>query len=352
MLASLFASLRGKKPAVSVAARLAAAMAAYDENELEHAEAEFVGIAEADPGNVQARLYAGLCAYRRGDATLALSRFVQGRVLDPRNHRGWTLEAQALAALGRSEEAIECCRAAIELAPNLTPAHQLWSALELPGEPYGALLPRLHELLRPATYLEIGVFEGRSFQFVRPETLAVGIDPEPALAFPVPARGRIIATTSDEFFATHDVLAEFGGQPVMLGFIDGMHWFEYALRDFINLERVASPDGTILIHDCYPINRVSAARERQTLFWSGDVWKTVLILKKYRPDLRVHTLALQPTGLGVVRALDPRSVVLSENYAAIVAEFMAVDYGVLDADKPAALNRFPNDWDRIRALFA
>ena len=37
--------------------------------------------------------------------------------------------------------------------------------------------------------------------------------------------------TSDEFFARNDVGAELGGLPVDLAFIDGMHHFEFALRD-------------------------------------------------------------------------------------------------------------------------
>jgi hypothetical protein len=35
----------------------------------------------------------------------------------------------------------------------------------------------------------------------------------------------------------------------------------------------------------------------------------------------------------------------------ITKEFMALDFGALDADKPAALNLVPNEPQRIRALF-
>jgi hypothetical protein len=37
------------------------------------------------------------------------------------------------------------------------------------------------------------------------------------------------------------VRALLGGLPVELGFIDGMHLFEFALRDFMNLERLCTP---------------------------------------------------------------------------------------------------------------
>jgi len=129
-----------------------------------------------------------------------------------------------------------------------------------------------------------------------------------------------------------------------------MHHFEFALRDFIRMEKLCTPQSTILIHDCYPLDRRTAERERQTGFWSGDIWRLVLLLKKYRPELRVHTIATAPTGLGVVRGLDPSSRVLEQNLEAIVAEFMALDYAVLDGDKAGMLNLYPNDWQKIVAL--
>jgi hypothetical protein len=113
-----------------------------------------------------------------------------------------------------------------------------------------------------------------------------------------------------------------------------------------------SPGSTILIHDVYPVTRVSAERQRQTGFWSGDIWRLILVLRKHRPDLSVNVVATAPTGLAVVRRLDPGSRVLSEQYAGIVREHLALDYSVLDADKAGMLALYPNDWERIAALLA
>src|SRR5947208_2060535 len=159
----------------------------------------------------------------------------------------------------------------------------------------------------------------------RGETRAIGIDPEPKITQRLAPGTSIHATTSDEYFAAHDVRAEFGGLPIDLAFIDGMHWFEFALRDFMNIERHCTPRSTILIHDCYPLSRHTAERERRTAFWSGDIWRLVLLLRKYRPDLSVKVIGTAPTGLGVVRGLDPGSSVLREKYDAIVGEFLALD---------------------------
>jgi hypothetical protein len=102
---------------------------------------------------------------------------------------------------------------------------------------YLPLLERLHEHLRPRTYVEIGVAAGHSLGRARPSTRIVGIDPNPTISDPVVRKSsRIFELTSDEFFDQHDLCSELGGLPVDLAFIDGMHLFEYALRDFINVE--------------------------------------------------------------------------------------------------------------------
>jgi hypothetical protein len=220
----------------------------------------------------------------------------------------------------------------------------------LHGKNYLWLLERIHEHLQPRTYVEIGVFQGDSIKRIGLQTDAIGIDPSPQIRFPLTQRTRIFALTSDEFFKRHDLRAELGGRKLELGFIDGMHHFEYALRDFINLERCCASDASILIHDGYPLDRATAARQKTTKFWSGDVWRAVLALKKYRPDLAIHTLAAPPTGLCLIRRLDPASRVLSERFDEIVAEFLGFDYAQLAVDKDALLNLMPVGPDTLRAL--
>jgi hypothetical protein len=233
---------------------------------------------------------------------------------------------------------------------NFAPAHGLWSRIELPGDIYFDQLKRIHDELKPRTYLEIGVFKGQSLRLANPQTRAIGIDPAPQLEHTPGPRQTIHALASDDFFASHDVIAELGGKTLELAFIDGMHQFEFALRDFINVEKYSSPDSVILIHDVYPIDATSAARERASWFWSGDIWRLILILKKYRPDLTVNVIGTSPTGLGIVQNLDPSSRVLAEHLDEIVEEFLALDISVLDGGKDEMLNRIPNDWPSIARL--
>ena len=84
--------------------------------------------------------------------------------------------------LRRPQRAAELCREALETADYSTTrlAHHMLAELEFPGEDYFRVLARIHEYLKPATYLEIGIDQGRSFEIVRPETIGAGSRSEPA----------------------------------------------------------------------------------------------------------------------------------------------------------------------------
>ena len=75
---------------------------------------------------------------------------------------------------------------------------------------------------------------------------------------------QLIKATSDDVFAGDNPLAHFGGVPVDLAFIDGMHLSEFALRDFINIEPFMADTGVIVIDDVLPRNGLEAARDRKT----------------------------------------------------------------------------------------
>jgi Methyltransferase domain len=251
--------------------------------------------------------------------------------------------------LGRRSAALSLCRQAVDRA-DYSRAYTLMSQLALPGEHYFHVLRRIHRHLRPRSYLEIGVSRGESLECVLPETLTLGIDPAPNLARPAPANVRIYRETSDDFFAKYSPRAELGGQPVELAFIDGMHHFEYALRDFINIERCCSRASVILIHDCYPLDERTAQRGQVTGFWSGDIWRLMLLLRTHRPDLVVRTIATPPTGLGIVMNPDPASQVLADRLDELIAEYLAKDFSVLATSKAEALGLIENRWPVIRAL--
>jgi hypothetical protein len=246
--------------------------------------------------------------------------------------------------------ALEFCRRLRREAPGFEAVDALEAQIRFGGEHYFQVLERILDAVRPRSYVEIGVETGASLRLVKAPAIAIGIDPQPRLTAPLEANQRVFAETSDAFFAGHDLRAELGGLPVDLAFIDGMHQFEFALRDFANLERYCTPASTILIHDCYPLDRETAERERHRVFWTGDIWRLILLLKKHRPDLAVHTIATAPSGLALVRKLDPGSRLLHDRHDQLCREFLALDYSEIEDDMAGKLNLFPNEWGRIRAL--
>lgn len=188
---------------------------------------------------------------------------------------------------------------------------------------YLSFLQAVHRLLEPARYLEIGIQHGHSLALAR--CRAVGIDPAFAIDAELDCDVALFRTTSDEYFARDDPLAPTGGKPFDLAFIDGLHLFEFALRDFINTERHCSAKSLVIFDDVLPRSADEAARQRHTRAWTGDVYPIIEVLARYRPELSVVPVATQPTGLLLVIGLDPQSTVLADNYPEILAEFRRPD---------------------------
>lgn len=175
------------------------------------------------------------------------------------------------------------------------------------------LLTGLHERLAPRTYFEIGVNTGESLALA--QTHSIGVDPRlDRLTVAVSPQARLVSATSDDFFESAGAFDHFGGVPVDLAFIDGMHRSEYALRDFINTEKVMAPTGVVVLDDMLPRNDLEAARKRLTKAWAGDVFKVTEILRRHRPDLLVIPVNTSPTGTVVIVGMDPGSTVLDSVY--------------------------------------
>lgn len=236
--------------------------------------------------------------------------------------------AQMAAHAGDTPEAIELLLATLSRFPDFPGAAGMLAGLRFPGPTYRDVLARLHELLRPRAYLEIGVETGATLAFAKSSERVIGVDPDASKLRRelLPPQARVFHETSDAFFATSARADVLGERSVELAFIDGMHLFEYALRDFVNVEAWCAPGSTVVLHDCVPLSPLSASRERRTKFWVGDVWKVVSILRERRPELRVKIIATAPSGLCVVRGLDPASTVLREQMSEIVEQYRELPY--------------------------
>jgi hypothetical protein len=221
-----------------------------------------------------------------------------------------------------------------ELRPNERPA---CSVPDHKGENYLTVLDRLHSELCPKSYLEIGTRWGTSLRLAKCASIA--IDPNFAFGSEVleqkPMCG-LFRMTSDDFFAKHDPTVILS-RPIDFAFLDGLHRCEFLLRDFANTERHCRTNSVIILDDCIPVELSIAERNPGVVtiephrrdWWAGDVWRTLLILKKHRTDLKITTVDAQPTGLVCVTNLDPRSTQLTDNYSELVSDMFSMSLGEL-----------------------
>lgn len=229
------------------------------------------------------------------------------------------------------------------------------ASLRMPGPDYLAWLEWLQRTLSPESYVEIGVGSGRSLALAQPPTLAIGVDPAmPAapLSFPIATEAHLYPQASDDFFAERRLERLLLGYPVRLAFIDGLHTFEQALRDFINLELHCGPRSVVAFHDTVPLDETTQARDQTTSFWTGDVWKAVVCLRHYRPELQIATIATPPTGLTLVLGLDKASSILLTALEEAIERFMSVPFSTIEHQLESALNIVPNDWNVVRSWLA
>ncbi len=195
------------------------------------------------------------------------------------------------------------------------------------GLQYVRFLTHLHQEMLFDWYMEVGCRSGRTLAPTRSKTIAVDpyflansniIGTKPEL--------HLFQTKSDDFFET-GYLKKMSIK-LSFSFLDGMHLFEYLLRDFMNTEANSRPEGIIALHDCCPYDDTMTSRDLDNLPkgpWTGDVWKLIPILQTYRPKLKITVLDCKPTGLVLISGLEPRSSVLAKNYDRILAEYRDLD---------------------------
>lgn len=189
---------------------------------------------------------------------------------------------------------------------------------------YRDVLRQIHERIEPDLYLEIGVNLGASLTLAKGR--AIGVDPLFSVRERVSEQTTLVEMQSDDFFEkkAEDLLDV---KPDLI-FIDGMHLFEFVLRDFMNVEAIAAPHALVVVDDIYPNHPAQAARERMTRYWTGDVWKLHDLLQKERPDLFLMPVDTSPTGLLLVAGLDSSNRRLWERYDKYIRDYVYDDVAV------------------------
>ncbi len=157
---------------------------------------------------------------------------------------------------------------------------------------------RLATSLGAKRYLEIGAAQGSTLLNVEIGE-RVGVDPNPDFDADPAAQGvtRIKRMTSDEYFMVLE-----NDEIFDLIFIDGLHTFEQAYRDFCGSLLHAHARTVILIGDTKPADVFSslATHERAKTFreangssgvaWQGDVFKVVFALHDFHLGLNYRTI--------------------------------------------------------------
>lgn len=159
-------------------------------------------------------------------------------------------------------------------------------------------LTEVQKVVAPSVYLEVGVNTGLSLATAADARFAIGVDPAPLVT--ASGNQEIFKMTSDEYFE------KYGGpehRVIDLAFIDGMHLVEYAMRDFINIERHAWAGTIVIFDDVLPYTDSIANRVQPPGDWTGDVWKVGSFIRA--AQYLYAWVDTTPTGTLVVGGLHP-----------------------------------------------
>ena len=170
-------------------------------------------------------------------------------------------------------------------------------------------------------YLEIGVNRGKCLFNIKGPERRFAVDPffnfnlwkrfRAIILNPDNLKNHYFEVTSDAFFANEMALLQ--KNTLDLAFIDGLHTYEQSLKDTLNTLQYLDANGVIVLHDCNPLDALAAFpavdidKAREELgnhkdwknIWNGDVWKTIVYIRKNHPELTAFVLNTDH-GLGFV----------------------------------------------------
>ncbi len=230
--------------------------------------------------------------------------------------------ADSYAAESQIDRGVAFFTRILKKNPGCNASYRGLCRLIFPGDDYIVILKALHEKIQPKFYVEIGVAKGDTLSCVTPSTDVAGVDPRPQVERRISSKITIFPETSDVFFATYEKRPQFVDRKIDMAFIDGLHHFEQVLRDFINVEKRATTEGLIVIHDCIPFDEVNSGRDDSATHWVGDVWKALGVLLDHRPDLDIKIIGAPPSGLVLVSRLAPDLRILEQQFLSLVDAYL------------------------------
>jgi tetratricopeptide (TPR) repeat protein len=326
--------------------------AAHNKGNLQEAERVYRAILKIQPRHPGANHNLGLIAVSLYKSEAALLLLETALEVDPTIEQFWISYIDALIntnQIKNAEQAIEKAKKAGFFGEGfdalsvrlLSPIqrHTKGGFFQAQDGNYLGFLKVLHRK-RYQIYFEIGSRTGDSLCLSHSPSIA--IDPYYQLKKdPIGKKDfcLLFQETSDHFF--EKTLPKFPHFKCELGFIDGMHLFECALRDFINLAKISSKNSLFLFHDALPWSYEMATRDYETIpkgaAWTGDIWKLIPILIDIGMHNNINILTSGPSGLLAVWSPEKEIIAkLEQNFDAICAEWTNIElisYGLANLYK-------------------
>jgi len=167
---------------------------------------------------------------------------------------------------------------------------------ETPANWHEDFVVHLAQILRPQTYVELGLYKCQVFNRVsKIADISIGIDIEPdAVALMKKSTNNyfIGKSTADALDKVENIL---GGKGIDMIFIDADHSRESVLTDFNNYFPLVNENGLILMHDAYPMSE-----EMTSKGYCGDGYKAIYELSLQRDTFELVTIPHHP-GLAICR---------------------------------------------------
>lgn len=162
------------------------------------------------------------------------------------------------------------------------------------------LIREIVRLVGCETYLELGVYDGETLDYIRPVVKrALGVD---CVDKRINKDSEFYLMTTDDFFINGPNIN------IDVGFIDADHRFESAKKDLENMLLRLNKYGIIICHDSDPINE-----QYTDPGYCGDSYKLIDYIYEEHPELNVITLPVTETGISIImRKCDRRSNLYSK----------------------------------------
>lgn len=119
----------------------------------------------------------------------------------------------------------------------------------------------LADILKPKSYLEIGIYQCGLFNKMIPfcdQLVGVDIDPKAGTFMNKSNKAKFVCTSSKDYLRNSILKNELYD----FIFIDGNHSKEQVAQDFTGALSILSDNGVMLLHDTYPKDLAATAKDR------------------------------------------------------------------------------------------